>query len=404
MKTSITPANLATHQGKEANRILRNCVHCGFCNATCPTYQLTGDELDGPRGRIYLIKQALEGSRPGRLTQTHLDRCLTCRNCESTCPSGVDYGQLVDIGRKLVSEEASRPLRQRLQRFTLRKLFLSHALFSSAIAVAQFTRPLLPAAIKRKLPEKPGALLPWPQQEHARKVILLQGCVQPALQPNIDRAAAVLLDRLGIQALRIPQSGCCGGLSHHMDAFDEARAYMKDNIDSWWPLIEDDQVEAIISTASGCGVTIAEYGHILADDEEYRHKAEKISALSLDLSEVVAREPLPAARAKPTYTRVAFHPPCSLQHGQQVHGQVEAILEHSGRQLVTFPEAHLCCGSAGTYSILQKTMAEKLRDRKLENIQPGEPDVIATANIGCLLHLQSGTTTPVKHWVELLVQ
>ena len=403
MKTSITSNNLETHHGKEANRILRNCVHCGFCNATCPTYQLTGDELDGPRGRIYLIKQVLEGKQPGRHTQTHLDRCLTCRNCESTCPSGVDYGQLVDIGRKLVSEQSRRTLTDSFRRFALRKLFLSKTLFNTAIAAAQLSRPLLPSAIKQKLPAKPKRLLQWPEGEHERKIILLQGCVQPALQPNIDRAATVLLDRLGIQTLRIPQNACCGGISHHLDAFDEARTYIKNNIDAWWPHIENNQIEAIISTASGCGVTISEYGHILADDDDYRLKAARVSELSKDLSEIVAEEYLPASAINTAPTKVAFHPPCTLQHGQQVRGKVESILEASGRQLVAFRESHLCCGSAGTYSILQKTMAEKLRDRKLQNIQAEKPDVIATANIGCHLHLQSGTQIPVKHWVELLV-
>jgi len=403
VKTSITPTHLETHQGKQADRILRNCVHCGFCNATCPTYQLTGDELDGPRGRIYLIKQVLEGERPGRHTQTHLDRCLTCRNCESTCPSGVDYGQLVDIGRRLVSEQSRRTLADRFKRFAVRKLFLTTSLFNTAVASAQFFRSVLPSSIKQKLPAKPDLLLTWPDNEHTRKIIMLQGCVQPALQPNIDRAAAIVLDRLGIQTLRIPQTGCCGGLSHHLDAFDEARAYIKSNIDSWWPYIDNNQVEAILSTASGCGVTIREYGHILADDDDYRPKAARVSELSRDLSEIVAEESLPASSIDASLAKVAFHPPCTLQHGQQVRGKVESILEASGRQLVTFQESHLCCGSAGTYSILQKSMAEQLRDRKLQNIQAERPDVIATANIGCLLHLQSGTDIPVRHWVELLV-
>ena len=403
MKTSISQNILETHHGREANRILRNCVHCGFCNATCPTYQLTGDELDGPRGRIYLIKQVLESKPPGRLTQTHLDRCLTCRNCETTCPSGVNYGQLVDIGRKLVSQQTRRAPADRIRRFMVRKLLLTRSLFNGAIAAAQLTRSLLPAALKRKVPAKPAQLLAWPGNTHDRKIILLQGCVQPALQPNIDRAAARLLDRVGIQTLRIPQSGCCGGLSHHMDQFEEARAFIRHNIDSWWPLIENNEVEAIISTASGCGVTIREYGHILADDDEYSQKAATISELARDLSEIIAAEALPTSPAVSASTRVAFHPPCTLQHGQQVRGKTEAILESAGMTLVPFEESHLCCGSAGTYSILQKSMAVRLRNRKLGNILDQKPDVIATANIGCLLHLQSGTDVPVKHWVELLV-
>jgi glycolate oxidase iron-sulfur subunit len=403
VKTSISQHLLETRDGREANRILRNCVHCGFCNATCPTYQLTGDELDGPRGRIYLIKQVLESKPPGRLTQTHLDRCLTCRNCESTCPSGVNYGQLVDIGRKLVSQQTRRTPADKIRRYMVRKLLLTRSLFNGAIAAAQLTRALLPAALKRKVPAKPAQLLAWPESPHDRKIILLQGCVQPALQPNIDRAAAILLDRVGIQTLRIPQTGCCGGLSHHMDQFEEARAFIRHNIDSWWPLIENNEVEAIISTASGCGVTIREYGHMLADDDGYSDRAARISELARDLSEIIPVEALPASLAVSTSTRVAFHPPCTLQHGQQVRGKAEAILEKAGLKLVPFEESHLCCGSAGTYSILQKSMAERLRARKLDHILDQKPDVIATANIGCLLHLQSGTDIPVKHWVELLV-
>jgi glycolate oxidase iron-sulfur subunit len=403
VKTSITPANLETHHGKEANRILRNCVHCGFCNATCPTYQLTGDELDGPRGRIYLIKQVLEGKQPGTKTQTHLDRCLTCRNCETTCPSGVDYGHLVDIGRKLVAEQRKRTLADSIKRFALRKLFLTKPLFNSIIASARLSRVLLPAAIRQKIPVKPAQLLAWPGNEHQRKIILLQGCVQPALQPNIDRAAAIVLDRNGIQTLRVPESGCCGAISHHLDAFAEARSTIKHNIDSWWPYIETGEVEAIISTASGCGVTIREYGRLLAEDDDYSHKAARVSELSRDLSEIIAQQPLTPATPPAANTRVAFHPPCTLQHGLQIRGKIESILQASGRELVPFNESHLCCGSAGTYSILQKTMADQLRDRKLQHIEAGQPDMIVTANIGCLMHLQAGTDIPVRHWIELLV-
>jgi glycolate oxidase iron-sulfur subunit len=403
VKTSITHAILETHQGKEANRILRNCVHCGFCNATCPTYQLTGDELDAPRGRIYLIKQVLEGKQPGSLTQSHLDRCLTCRNCESTCPSGVDYGQLLDIGRQMVSDQTQRTISDRFKRFMVRKLFLTRPLFNTAIATAQLIRTFLPSAIKQKIPEKPEKLLDWPKTEHQRKIILLPGCVQPALQPNIDRAAAIVLDRLGIQTLRIPRSGCCGGISHHLDAYDEAHATMKSNIDSWWPYIENHQIETIISTATGCEVTIKEYGRMLADDRNYRDKAARVSELSQDLSEYVAAQDKTQASATHSDQKIAFHAPCTLQHGQQVRGKVESLLQASGMQLVSFQESHLCCGSAGTYSILQKTMAEQLRDRKVHHIESAQPDVIVTANIGCLLHLQSGTHIPVKHWIEMLI-
>ncbi len=403
MKTSINQQTLQTHQGQEANRILRNCVHCGFCNATCPTYQLTGDELDGPRGRIYLIKQVLEGKHASSLTQSHLDRCLTCRNCESTCPSGVDYGELLDIGRQMVSEQNRRTIRDRVRRYMVRKLFLTRPLFNAAIATAQSIRTLLPDVVKQKVPPKPDTMLDWPTAEHQRKIILLPGCVQPALQPNIDRAAAIVLDRLGIQTLRVPETGCCGGISHHLDAYEEARATIKGNIDCWWPYIEDNQIEAIISTATGCEVTIKEYGRMLVDDPSYRYKAARISALSKDLSEYVAEQDQIQSSETGFDQKVAFHPPCTLQHGQRIRGTVESLLRTSGMQLVNFQESHLCCGSAGTYSILQKAMAEQLRDRKMQHIESARPDVIVTANIGCLLHLQSGTHIPVKHWIELLV-
>ncbi len=406
MKTSITTQNLQTHQGKEADRILRNCVHCGFCNATCPTYQLTGDELDGPRGRIYLIKQVLEGHKPHTHTQLHLDRCLTCRNCETTCPSGVDYGRLFDIGRKLVSEQSKRSITSRLKRYVLRKFFLTRSLFHPAIRLAQSIRLILPASIKQKIPAKQRHLLQWPQSEHERKVILLQGCVQPALQPNIDRAAAVVLDRMGVQVLRLEDGGCCGAISHHMNAFDEAHDYIKKNIDAWWPYIEKQQVEAILSTASGCGVTIKDYKHILADDAKYRDKAETVSALCKDLSEIIDTGALPVSeQSSPEQSSraIAFHPPCTLQHGQQLNGKVEAILSANGHRLVAFKDSHLCCGSAGTYSVLQKSLATRLRNNKLQHIEHSHPDIIVTANIGCLLHLQSGTRVPVKHWIELLV-
>jgi len=401
MQTNISSQWTSKPQISEAESILRSCVHCGFCNATCPTYQLTGDELDGPRGRIYLIKQVLEGQRPGSHTRLHLDRCLTCRNCESTCPSGVTYGHLLDTGRKLVAEQNRRTLTERFKRYGLRKLLLTTTLFNSVVALAQLTRPLLPARLKQKLPARQNPLPAWPEREHQRKIILHQGCVQPALQPNIDRCAAIVLDRLGIQTLRIPHTGCCGAISHHLDAFEEARVYIKNNIDSWWPYIEGGQVEAIVSSASGCGVTIREYAHLLADDAEYSRKAASVSALCKDLSEIICNEQLPSPVSPPG--KIAFHPPCTLQHGQQIQGKVEAILEAAGKQLVAFPESHLCCGSAGTYSILQASMAEQLRDRKLQHITAAQPDIIATANIGCQLHLQSGTGIPVRHWIELLI-
>ena len=400
MQTNLAPEFKNTVDGLEAEAILRKCVHCGFCTATCPTYQLLGDELDGPRGRIYLIKQVLEGAVPTRKTQLHLDRCLTCRNCETTCPSGVQYGHLVDIGRKLVDERVPRPAADRALRWALKE-GLPSTLFSPAMKLGQTVRGLLPHALKSKVPAKQAAGI-WPAREHARKVLLLEGCVQPAMMPNINAATARVLDAAGIQTVIARKAGCCGGVKYHLNDQDGAKAEMRRNIDAWWPHV--DTVEAIIMNASGCGVTVKEYGHILRDDPHYAARAARISDLTRDLSELLPElvEPL-RSRVSAKAGQIAFHPPCTLQHGQQLRGGVEQHLGALGFQIkVASCEAHLCCGSAGTYSVLQPDIAYQLRDRKLGNLGEIKPDVIASANIGCITHLQSGTTTPVRHWVELL--
>lgn len=400
MQTSITEQYLNTALGQRANQILRNCVHCGFCNATCPTYQLLGDELDGPRGRIYLIKQILEGKQPTEKTQLHLDRCLTCRNCETTCPSGVEYSTLIDTGRKLITEKVPRPLRQRLLHFSLRKLLLSPNTFSFAIKTGQLFRPLLPKAIKQNIPQSKNKTLDWPDSEHDRKVILVEGCVQKSLQPDTDKTAAIALNRMGIQSLRIKAAGCCGALSHHLNAEAEAHLYIKNNIDAWWPLIEAGEIEAITMTASGCGVMISDYGKLLSNDKAYADKAKKISALYKDPCELIDAQKIRRTK-KPK--RIAFHPPCTLQHGLKINGKVEAMINALGHELVEFENKHLCCGSAGTYSITQKAISQQLRNNKLGAIENHQPELIVTANIGCQTHLQSGTETPVKHWLELLL-
>jgi len=399
MKTSITNNYLETPPGQEANRILRNCVHCGFCNATCPTYQLLGDELDGPRGRIYLIKNILEGETPTAKTQLHLDRCLTCRNCETTCPSGVEYGKLIDIGRKLVTDKVNRPIGQQLFRFSLRKFLLSSNLFSLSLRIGQLFRPLLPKNLGQNIPERVSETLSWPTSEHSRKILLVEGCVQSALQPNIDKAAAIVFDHMGIQSIRIKGSGCCGAVSHHLNAEKEAHSYIKRNIDTWWPLVEMESVEAICMTASGCGVMIKDYVNILADDPDYANKAEKISTLYKDPCEII---PTGSIKEKHTGLRIAFHPPCTLQHGLKLNGAIEAILTSLGYELINFDNPHLCCGSAGTYSITQKQLSMQLRKNKLSAIETDRPEMIVTANIGCQTHLQSGTDIPVKHWLELV--
>ena len=405
MQTNLAPEFKNSPDGLEAEAILRKCVHCGFCTATCPTYQLLGDELDGPRGRIYLIKQVLEGQAPTRKTQLHLDRCLTCRNCETTCPSGVQYGHLVDIGRKLVDERVPRPLGEKAVRWALKE-GLPSPLFAPAMKLGQAVRGLLPAALKNKVPARQDAGL-WPTRSHARKVLLLEGCVQPSMMPNINAATARVLDAAGIETVTASKAGCCGAVKFHLNDHEGGKAEMRRNIDAWWPHVEVGEglgVEAIVMNASGCGVTVKEYGHMLRDDAQYADKAARISELTRDLSELLPElvEQL-RDRVCAKAGQIAFHPPCTLQHGQQLRGGVEQHLGELGFQIkVASVEAHLCCGSAGTYSVLQPEIAYQLRDRKLGNLSEMKPSVIVSANIGCITHLQSGTETPVRHWVELL--
>ena len=401
MQTNLADFIKNTPAGDEAEAILRACVHCGFCTATCPTYQLLGDELDGPRGRIYLIKQVLEGAPVTAKTQTHLDRCLTCRNCESTCPSGVRYGRLVDIGRSVVEQRVQRPLRERALRFALKEALPRRWLFTPVYKAGQALRPLLSKSLQDKLRpgEKAGA---WPTRQHARTMLLLDGCVQPAMSPNINAATARVLDALGVQLIVAPKAGCCGALRHHLNDQEAALDDMRRNIDAWWPYVES--AEAIVMTASGCGATVKEYGHLLAQDANYAQKARRIAELTRDLSEIMpAFEAELAARLQGKIAhRVAYHPPCTLQHGQQIRGKVEQVLRAVGVDVRLCADSHLCCGSAGTYSILQPELSQQLRDNKVANLEACAPDVIVSANIGCLTHLQSGTETPVRHWIELI--
>jgi glycolate oxidase iron-sulfur subunit len=399
MQTSLAEFIRDTPEGREADAILRKCVHCGFCTATCPTYQVLGDDLDSPRGRIYLIKRALEGAEVTAKTRLHLDRCLTCRACETTCPSGVRYGRLADIGRSVVEARTRRSPWQSLKRAALSFALPRAALFSAALKLGQAFRPLLPASLKARVPGKVRAPGTWPAPRHARRMLALAGCVQPALAPNINAAAARVLDRLGISLVEAPGAGCCGALRFHLNKQEAGRDDMRALIDAWWPMVERGEVEAIVMTASGCGVTVREYGELLAHDPSYREKAARISALARDLAEVVPAHVLDAARGQ---GKVAFQAPCTLQHGQGIHGMVERLLAKAGYDLTPVRDAHLCCGSAGTYSILQPALSAELRGRKLACLQEGSPQAIATANIGCLVHLQGATSTPVRHWVELL--
>ena len=406
-----------TQEGQEAESILRNCVHCGFCTATCPTYQILGDELDSPRGRIYLIKQVLEGKEVTRKTQIHLDRCLTCRNCESTCPSGVQYGHLIDIGRKIVDERVERPLGERMKRESLMGLMGSKTLFNTAMGLGRAFKPLVPAGLKGKITDKrPAGELP--KREHARKVLMLNGCVQPGMLPSIDTATARVLDALGVQSIVAPKSGCCGAVKFHLDDQSGGLAQMRANIDAWWPLIESKQVEALVMNASGCGVTVREYAHHLKHDAQYAERAKRVSALCMDVSEFISgfseealaklRQRVEAYASRSSGAsgvpakKLAFHPPCTLQHGQKVKGVTESLLLQLGFELTPVCDAHLCCGSAGTYSVLQPELSEELKKRKLENLCAGNPDKIVSSNIGCITHLASGTDKPVLHWIEVL--
>ncbi len=402
METHLTEALQGTPDGIEAEAILRSCVHCGFCTATCPTYQLLGDELDGPRGRIYLIKQVVEGVRPTLATMTHLDRCLTCRNCETTCPSGVQYGRLVDIGRKLVEAQVERPPAQKLARTALREGLTRRWLFDPAMRVGQVMRPFLPGALRDKV-AAPRTAGRWPTGRHARRVLLLNGCAQPAMMPNIDAATARVLDVLQVQAFVEQRSGCCGAIRHHLNDHDGALEQVRRNVDTWWPHLEQG-VDTILMNASGCGVMVKEYGHLLRNDPRYADRARRVSSATRDLAEWLPEhaETLAARLRGRASPRVAFHPPCTLQHGQAIRGAVEGLLTKLGVALVPFAESHLCCGSAGTYSVLEPELATRLRDRKLENIQVGSPELILSANIGCIAHLQNGTSVPVRHWIEWL--
>jgi glycolate oxidase iron-sulfur subunit len=419
MQTTLAPEFQGTSEGREAEAILRKCVHCGFCTATCPTYQLLGDELDGPRGRIYLMKQVLEGAPVTRKTQAHLDRCLTCRSCETTCPSGVHYGHLVDIGRRIVDRKVERPTGEKAVRWLLKE-GLTSSLFKPAMKLGQALRPLVPAKLRDKVPAPaPARAHRWPTREHPRKVLMLLGCVQPAMMPNINAATARVLDAAGIQILVADGAGCCGALRTHLNDHEGGLADMRRNIDAWWPLAEgltsQGQVEAIVMNASGCGVAVKEYGHALAHDPAYADKARRISELTKDLSELLpglvpALAPRlgratgrPGSAALPTHGRLVFHPPCTLQHGQQLRGGVEQHLTALGFEVrLAGAESHLCCGSAGTYSVLQPELATQLRDRKLGHLAPADDETVISANIGCIQHLQSGTATPVRHWVEVL--
>jgi glycolate oxidase iron-sulfur subunit len=383
-----------------AEAILGACVHCGFCNATCPTYLELGDERDGPRGRIYLIKEMLEGNPVTEATRRHLDRCLTCRNCETTCPSGVRYGELIDIGRGVVERKLERPLADRCKRRLLKAIVPYRRRFGFFLAIGQALRPLLPRTLKSKLPRH-EANSRRPRTRHKRTMLVLDGCAQAAATPRTNAAAARVLDTLGIGLVAAPKAGCCGALSYHLGDHEAGRKFMRRNVDAWWPFIERD-VEAIVTTASGCGATVKEYGRLLAADPRYAEKALRVSELARDLGQVLNHEDLSRLGMQSRPGKIAVHCPCTLQHAQRLPGLIERLLERRGFELARTEQGHLCCGSAGSYSLLEPTMSTRLRERKLRALMADEPSTIVTANIGCQLHLAAAARVPVKHWIELL--
>ncbi|EHA17606.1 glycolate oxidase subunit GlcF [Halomonas sp. HAL1] len=405
MQTQFTDADRQKPHIQEADRILRTCVHCGFCNATCPTYQLLGDERDGPRGRIYLMKELLESrdddDQVTEETRLHLDRCLTCLNCETTCPSGVEYHKLLNIGRAEIERRVPRPAGERAQRYALRKMMVEPKRFQALLKLGQTFKPLVPSKLRNKMPAEPiDAGVRPDAHRHTRQVLILEGCVQPGLSPNTNAATARILDRLGISVTPVAEAGCCGAVDFHLNAQDDGRARMRANIDAWWPYIEQG-AEAIVQTASGCGAFVKEYGYMLKDDPEYAVKAQKVSTLAKDIVEILRDEPLEALNVKES-KRLAFHCPCTLQHAQKLNGAVEGVLTKLGFSLTPVQDAHLCCGSAGTYSITQPEIATQLRDNKLNALEAGNPEMIVTANIGCQTHLAGANRTPVRHWVEIV--
>lgn len=397
MQTRFPEPVRASAQGAAVEQNVRKCVHCGFCNVTCPTFQLRRDELDGPRGRIYQIKQAIETGVVAPALQTHLDRCLTCRACETTCPAGVEYGQVLDYGRELAERALPRPVGQRLLRRALRWALPHRRRFAALLRLGRLAKPLLPSRLRDGIPPARAAGV-WPTAQHNRRMLLLAGCVHEALDPPTNAAAARVLDRLGISLQAVPGAGCCGAISHHLAATDEARDFMRSNIDAWWPHLQAG-AEAVVVPASGCGVQVKDYGRLLADDPVYAGRAQRIADCTRDLAEVLAGETLTPASGVPR--RITFQSPCTLQHGQRLGGRVETLLRRAGFELLPVVDGHLCCGAAGTYALTQPALSEPLRERKLDALLAAGPQLIATANIGCQTHLQARSPVPVRHWIEL---
>ena len=382
MHAEIKNINVSDASRDKANQIIESCVHCGFCLATCPTYQLLGDELDSPRGRIYLIKSALEQNQFSLKSLRHMDRCLTCRSCETTCPSGVEYGQLLEIGRDIM--EPKRGKLQSLYRYIVRKILLSPTVFRP---IGYFYRHSKITSKSAK-PEKANST-----------VLLMSGCVQPSLAPNINHTIKNVLSKLNIEVLESSQTECCGALDQHLSATDDALKKVKRNIDHWTQQLESG-LESIISSASGCGVMIKDYPKLFKSSDPYFQKALFVSSKTKDIAEFLSTRDLSGLNL--SELNVTYHEPCTMQHGQELGGLVESILSQFGYIKKTVKDSHICCGSAGAYSIFETKISNQLRDNKIENLNASKPNMIVTSNIGCLMHLQKGSSIPVKHWVELL--
>ncbi|MEK9993136.1 MAG: glycolate oxidase subunit GlcF [Hydrogenophilales bacterium] len=407
MKSNLLPKYLDTYKGQRAKDIIKACVHCGFCTATCPSYQVLGNELDSPRGRIYLIKDFLEGEVTSKKTQLHLDRCLTCRSCETTCPSGVKYGELIDIGRTLVEKSEKRNILDVLFRKVINYIFLNRSVLNLLLFSARFFRVFLPNNLKKIIPASQKIVYPVKKVEFQDQVIFFKGCVQDPIYPNINAAAEFILNSIGIKVILSTDSRCCGALSHHMNLHSKSEEIIKENVNYLYNELESNKVKNIISTITGCGLMIKDYHEQFGQNSPMHEKAKKISQSSMDIFEFILNNEklifnfLKKINFKPTSKRIVYHPPCTMQHGLKINNQVEKFLLKIGYKLNDFDEKHLCCGSAGTYSIFQKKIANTLRSRKIKNLTQEKPDIICTSNIGCILHLEKGSDTKVIHWIEM---
>jgi glycolate oxidase iron-sulfur subunit len=416
MQTTFSPEQLKHKNNKSTEEIVRKCVHCGMCNATCPTYQILGDELDGPRGRIYLIKDMLENNKPGNeKIAKHLDRCLSCYGCMTTCPSGVNYMHLIDHGKNHLEKTFKRPIIQRIFRSFLSLTLPNPKVFRTLSVLVNIVRPLnfiFPEFIKNSMKLMPARLpkktlkiqkiYSFTKKIPVARVALLTGCVQRVISPEINESTIRLLNRHQVEVIVLPEINCCGSLDHHMGKEKAAHELFKKNINLWYDEYLNNGLTAIISNTSGCGTTLKDYGFIFRDDKEIKKKAKKISELTKDVSEFLDKDiKLDFKKNDKTY-KIAYHSPCSMQHGQKVHQQPINLIEKTGNEVINIPEGHLCCGSAGTYNILQQKIAQTLLKNKVENIEKVEPDFISTGNIGCMSQISSGTNIPIVHTVEII--